>query len=198
MGWSYSPSLLTATSTVYSFGIGADIAFESDLIARHGLTVHAFDPTPYSTQWIETRAVPERFHFHAYAAAGNDGTLRLYPRKRRSGRGSEVNWTADPAQADSQRWIDAPARSIPSLMAMLGSEKLDLVKLDVEGAEYEVIAGMLGAGVRPTQLLVEFHHRFPGFGKRRTLDCVRELRAAGYRVFYISSTGAEVGFVLLY
>ncbi len=46
------------------------------------------------------------------------------------------------------------------------------------------------------QLLVEFHHRFPGIGKQRTAATIEYLRTLGYRIFAISETGRELGFVL--
>jgi len=48
----------------------------------------------------------------------------------------------------------------------------------------------------PTQLLVEFHHRFPGIGKQRTASSVEHLRTLGYLIFAISETGREIGLVL--
>ena len=54
--------------------------------------------------------------------------------------------------------------------ATLGHEMLDLVKLDVEGAEYDALSEMLRMDIFPTQVLVEFYHRFPGIGQRKTLE----------------------------
>jgi hypothetical protein len=42
------------------------------------------------------------------------------------------------------------------------------MKMDIEGAEYEVLDGLLSSPIKPTQLLVEFHHRFPGIGLEKT------------------------------
>ena len=47
----------------------------------------------------------------------------------------------------------------------------------------------------PVQVLVEFHHRFPGISKQRTAESIRMLRGLGYRIFSISETGREIGFV---
>lgn len=43
---------------------------------------------------------------------------------------------------------------------------------------------------------MEFHHRFPGIGKERTAESIRKLRELGYKIFSISETGREIGFVL--
>ena len=36
------------------------------------------------------------------------------------------------------------------------------MKMDIEGAEYDVINNLIETSVRPKQILVEFHHRFEG------------------------------------
>jgi len=191
----YDSSLLTDASTVYSFGVGDAIEFELELIAGHGMIVHTFDPTPYALDWLETQEPPDRFKFYPWGVAGKDGVLTLFPRLTKKGQRSKIMWTSDPEQADPERAINVPAHTIPSLITMLGHEKLDLVKLDVEGAEYDALSEMLRMNVFPTQILVEFHHRFPGIGQQKTLDCIDQLRTAGYRIFWVSPTGREVSFI---
>jgi FkbM family methyltransferase len=193
--WRYDPSRLDRASVVYSFGVGDDIAFETALIEYHGLTVHAFDPTPYARAWIEGRQFSSRLAFHPWAVSGRDGRLELYPRVNTKGRRSKTMWTSDPAQADDGLGIEVPAYSVASLMRMLGHSRIDLMKMDIEGAEYESLDAMLADRILPRQLLVEFHHRFPGIGKHRTRASIKRLQAAGYRIFSISPTGREIGFV---
>ena len=59
----------------------------------------------------------------------------------------------------------------------------------------EVVHALAAAGLRPGQILVEFHHRFPGLGKAETERAVAALRAAGYRLAFISDTGREFTFL---
>jgi hypothetical protein len=44
-------------------------------------------------------------------------------------------------------------------------------------------------------VLVEFHHHFPGIGLGATVESVRRLNSAGYRIFHISERGLEFSFV---
>jgi sensor c-di-GMP phosphodiesterase-like protein len=71
------------------------------------------------------------------------------------------------------------------------------MKMDIEGTEYEVLDGLLSSSIKPTQLLVEFHHRFPGIGLEKTADIIERLRGAGYKIFAISEIGREVSFLRL-
>ncbi|HVK01260.1 MAG TPA: hypothetical protein VM365_10345, partial [Gemmatimonadales bacterium] len=81
--WCIAPGALGA-GTVYAFGVGTDISFERDLLARCGVTVHAFDPTPIALEWAAAQRLPERFVLHPYGVADFDGTARFAaPRKRK-------------------------------------------------------------------------------------------------------------------
>ena len=58
-------------------------------------------------------------------------------------------------------------RRVATLMRDLGHERLDVLKMDIEGAEYEVVADVLASGIDIGQLLIEFHHRFSNVGIER-------------------------------
>jgi len=79
-------------------------------------------------------------------------------------------------------------------MERLGHNHIDVLKMDIEGAEYGVIADLLSCNIRVDQLLVEFHHRWPEVGVQKTKQAIRELNRAGYRIFHISQTGEEYSF----
>ena len=48
---------------------------------------------------------------------------------------------------------------------------------------------------KPSQLLVEFHHRFPNIGFEKTNNAIKNLHKIGYRIFSVSKTGRELGFI---
>lgn len=194
--WRYIPDLLHRDAIVYSLGVGDLIDFDLALINDHGVTVHAFDPTPFAREWVSTQSLPDRFVFHPWAAAAADGSLRLYRRMSTRGKRSEVMWTADETAGDAADFIDAPAYTVGTIMEKLGHEHVDLLKMDIEGAEYEILDGLQHESRLPRQLLVEYHHRFPGVGKQRTAESIAALRRLGYRIFAVSETGREVSFIL--
>lgn len=80
-------------------------------------------------------------------------------------------------------------------MTKLGHHSIDIFKIDIEGAEYGVLSSLLASSLRPAQILVEFHHRFPGMTKSMTVNAIRNLRDAGYRIFHITNTGSEMSFI---
>lgn len=194
-GWTYDASRLNKRSTVYSLGVGDTIEFDLALIERCGATVHAFDPTPTSYETLDRAALPPQFHFHPWAVAGEDGTLTLYPRVRHNGKISETMYTLFPDEHSKDSGIESPALTIASIMQRLQHTSIDVLKMDIEGAEYDVLDDMLKTTHRPTQLLIEFHHRHAGIGKRKTEEMIEKLAAASYDIFAVSDNMREVCFL---
>ena len=193
--WCYDVTRLSRDSVIYSLGIGDSIEFDLALIERVGAILHAFDPTPGTYETLAENPLPDEFNFHPWAVAGEDGTLTLFPRVRRNGSVSEIMYTLVPDEQSRDQAIEVPAFTIASIMRKLGHEHIDLLKMDIEGAEYDVIDGLLSSDVRPTQLLVEFHHRHRGIGKERTQRTLAALEATGYRIFYVSDNVRELCFL---
>jgi len=80
-------------------------------------------------------------------------------------------------------------------MKMLGHQRIELLKMDIEGAEYEVIQDLLESRVEIHQLLVEFHHRWPEVGLNKTETAIQQLNSVGYKIFSVSLSGEEYGFL---
>jgi FkbM family methyltransferase len=187
--WSVVPSALGA-GTVYAFGVGTDISFERHLIAGYGVTVHAFDPTPIALDWAASQRLPERFLLHPYGVADFDGTARFAaPRKRKFASFSLVRREGvGPA-------VEAPVHRLTTLVAMLDLPPPDLIKLDIEGAEYAVLPDLLASDLRPAQILIEFHHRWREVGAGRTRQALRLLAGSGYRIADVAENGMEYVFL---
>ena len=80
---------------------------------------------------------------------------------------------------DTDAYLEAEVRSIDSLMTELGHERVDLLKLSVEGAEYEILSGILAKRLPVGVLCVEFPQPAP---LEPVLRQVRALQSAGYEL----------------
>ena len=194
-GWWFSPENFNKDSIVYSLGVGDEIDFDLAIIEQFGVEVFAFDPTPSSIDMLDKSKLPERFHFHPWAVTAADGSLKFYPRLKKDGTKSDVMFTMIPEEETKDDVIEVPAYSLSTIVKKLGHDRIDVLKMDIEGAEYEVLDGLLESPVKPTQLLVEFHHRFVENGLERTYEIISRLREAGYQVFAISEIGREISFL---
>jgi FkbM family methyltransferase len=180
-------------SVIYSFGVGEDASFDAELINRFGCTVHAFDPTPRSIQWAEAEKkagrLPAQFVMHGYGLAGHDGEITFFAPENPN----HVSHTAIESAA-SDRKISVPVKRLGTVMRELGHNRIDLLKMDIEGSEYEVIDDLLKSGIAPAQLLIEFHHRFKAVGPAKTQEAIDRLERAGYRLFCIADSLEEYSF----
>jgi FkbM family methyltransferase len=190
--WTICPTHLNADSLVYSFGVGEDISFDLALIHAYGVTVHAFDPTPRSVDWVRAQRLPEPFVFHPYGVADQDGVLSFYPPENPD----FVSHTLSAWSAPEDQVITVPVHRLATLMRQLGHDQIDLLKMDIEGAEYGVIADLITCSIKPKQLLVEFHHRLPEIGLDSTKQAIQQLNEYGYKIFSIAPNGEEYAFIL--
>ena len=191
-GWWICPRGLGPDSVVYSIGIGTDISFDVSVIEAHGVTVHGFDPTPGSIAYLQTQQLPNGYKWHPLGLAGHDGVARFLPPVNPA----HISHTLlGPSETDA-RAIDVEVRRLSTVMRELGHEAIDVLKMDIEGAEYDVLDEIVERRLPIRQILVEFHHRYHGIGVDRTRRAVGKLNAAGYRIFFASDSGEEYSFIL--
>jgi FkbM family methyltransferase len=83
--------------------------------------------------------------------------------------------------------FEVPARPLEMILGDLGVGDVDLVKLDVEGAEDLVLQGMAGglASGRYRRILLEAHPSYLAERGKTVADIVRMLAGAGYRAMRI-------------
>jgi FkbM family methyltransferase len=180
--------LLDETSVCYSGGVGLDASFDLGLIERYGCRVHAFDPTPAASAYArEVAEKNERFEFHPLALWSSDGELTLTAPEHRDPQQVE-NWSSSQGAGNGHS-LSAPCRSLESLRRELGHSRIDLLKLDVEGAEYEVLSAALKDGIEIGVICVEFH-KTPSI--RPMIEMTRTLEGTGFRA--VALDGFDVTF----
>jgi FkbM family methyltransferase len=189
--WCVCPSGLGSRSVVYSFGVGEDVSFELALIDRFNLQVNAFEPTPRSLAWARSQALPPSFVLHEFGLATWDGTASFSPPLNPT----DVSYSMVRPGSDGAA-IPAEVRRLTTISDMLGHSQIDLLKMDIEGAEYGVLPDCLSSGLEIGQLLVEFHHGWDFIGPAKTKQAISLLHGAGYRIANVSPSGRE--FTLLH
>lgn len=185
-GWWVPSQILDADSTCYCAGVGTDVSFDLGLIERFGCRVWAWDPTPKAIDWIASQRLPDRYVFAPVGLAGAAGERRFYAPKNPD----HISHSTKNLQRTTD-YFTGRVDTVKGLMSSLGHDRLDLLKLDIEGAEHETIRSMLGDGITPTVVCVEYDQPEPLTWARRTTAA---LRSAGYKLVKVEA--ANLTFVL--
>jgi len=174
------PAELVAPGGIaYCAGIGEDLSFEQQLATKYGMEVYAFDPTPHSIEYATKHApaVP-RLRFFPIGWWSSDTVLRFAQTQATD----PISCTALDAPQVA-RFLEFPCRRVDTLMREHGHAELALAKMNIEGAEIEVVNSMLEHGVLPRVLVVEMDH--PSF--RVSLALARRVIAKGYELIAIEN-----------
>lgn len=175
-GWIIPQNRLNNNSVCYLVGAGEDISFDLGMAARYGCTVHIFDPTPRAIahsegllrglkQGIPVKCAtsPSGFYplyppeladllqFHPFGIWNDDTVLRFFAPKN----AAHVSHSLVNLQ-QSEQYIEVPVRRLSGLMQELGHNKIDLLKLDIEGAEYQVLQSLLDDDIEVGILCIEY------------------------------------------
>ena len=192
--WTFSPQNLDEHSVIYSFGVGEDISFDLKLMEQYKLHIHAFDPSPRSIEWVQKQNIGEEFHFYPFGLAAQDGTITFSEPAEPGIHSLKISDSANGSAAGLKTHL-LPVHRLPTILKKLGHERINILKMDIEGAEFEAIEDIIHASVPISQVLIEFHHRFDSVGIAMTRQAISRLNGAGYRIFNVSASGEEIAFI---
>lgn len=157
----------------YCAGVGKAMTFELELAKVTERPVLAFDPTPTGTETAE-RAQFSNLRFYPVGMAAVTGTMKFSLPENR-GEGSYSIAREGDEKLSFECW------SLTTIMQKNGDTAIDLLKMDIEGFEYDIIDGFLNDRIPVRQLCVEFH---PWLKPGRTLKTIARLYRAGYRIIH--------------
>jgi FkbM family methyltransferase len=176
-GWSIPEGFIKASALVVDAGLGEDISFSQSLIAQYGCTVHGFDPTPRAIDYVE-RLKQGKFTLHKFGLGASSRTERFFLPNE------SANVSGSIAQADhvGAQEIVVELLSLDAMLKQVGANAIALLKLDIEGAEYEIIDSPDFEKVAPCVdvICIEFHHRWAKFGPDSTRRAVEKLERSGF------------------
>lgn len=202
-GFCFLPAqFIHADSIVYSFGAGEDIETEATLINLFDCEVFIFDPTPRSQIHIEqiksnaaigkpsyvgndnkkpyklTAQQAQKIHFENIGLWNKDTTIKFYEPSNEK----HVSHSITNLQKTAN-YIEVEVKKLSTIMEANGHDHIDLLKLDIEGAEFAVIDELLASKTPFSALYLEFHHEDMNAYKASTKHIesyIKKLQQAGY------------------
>lgn len=171
-------------STIISCGLGEDASFDIEFVSYYGGKVIILDPTPraifhfnaiaqrigeksireYSTQGAQivdaydlSKINKEQLILEKYALWTEKTTIKFFaPKNPKHVSYSITNFQNNYSKDESFEHIEVESITLDSLLDKYNIKNIELLKLDIEGAEVKVIIDMLEKKIFPTQIAVEF------------------------------------------
>lgn len=203
---------LHADSVAYCVGAGEDVSFDTELKVIFDCNVVILDPTPYGINHVqalrdavaagatlkldEGHVVPFTYRIDArqlddvvflpIGVWSEKTVLRFHdPQRDNYASFSVVLFT------DSDKVVEAPVDRLSAIMRSQGHARIDLLKLEIEGAEYTVIDTIIEDKVDIGLIVVEFDEIWNTKGISRHFRIKRacdKLRRAGWVLIHSTPT----------
>ena len=166
-----NPDLLTDVP-IAEHGVALDLGaylgeWSKRMAERYGCTVFAFEPSPgLAAEAADALREHPKVTVLRYGVAATDCTAKL----ARDGPGSSIY-----AETGKFGIVEVPIRDIVAVLGELELDHIDVLKINIEGAEYDVLDRLIEADWVPRigAISIQFHEWHPNAHRRR-----RQIRAA--------------------
>lgn len=206
-GYHVPLNFLNEHSICYCVGAGEDISFDTELVIQYGCKVFIFDPMDYAKKhFLELKEKtknnqkmtidtgefaydyhikPHQFSNMHYIETGlwdKETTVRFYEPSLNNYAGHSI---INLQQSD--KYIEAPVDRLSNVMKKLNHSTVDLLKLEIEGAEYTVIETIAEDKPEIKIICVEFDEIFHAKG----IEVLKKIRKysdmllkSGYKIVH--------------
>lgn len=163
--------------------LGANVGLFSACAAALARRVLAFEPFGLNYECLlKNTAACGNVEALCEAVAGQPGTLRLY-RPRESAMTGAFSTFQEIAQVDQAAYDEVPATTLDQIFQRFQIERCDLLKIDIEGREYEVLHAASDETLGRTRRIYGEYHDVEPEDPRTRIGAFREfLQAKGYAV----------------
>ena len=203
-GWTIPDNYLTKDSIVYLAGAGEDISFDVGIAERYKSQVFIFDPTPRAKKHFDylisgisknekvsinnsetefyqiQKENLENLKFVELGIWDKKDELKFYvPRNPEHVSHSIVNLQK------TEEYFIAKVDRLSAIMKQLNHKQIDLLKIDIEGAEYKVIDSILQDNLQISILCIEYDEAYVPLDNKymnRIKDSVSKLLKKGYKI----------------
>jgi len=177
-GWWVPAEVVRPGAVAYCAGAGEDISFDLEL-HRRGMDVVTIDPTPRAVAHVATvHPGGDRFTFVPVGLWYERAELTFHaPADARDVSHSVM----DLQHTGLERAFTASVDSLAGIMAANGHDHVDLLKVDIEGAESAVLPRLARDGPHPQVVCFEYDQPQSSLALLRLL---RAFRGAGYELVH--------------
>ena len=146
------PNNISINSIIYSCGIAEDISFDEAISKKFGCDVFMFDPTKESLKYMNS-VKSSKLNFFNIGIWKLDGNIKFYHHSE------NANLSATNLLHAKEYFI-LPCKSIDTLMKEFNQARIDVLKMDIEGASFEILNDLLDKNIYPNQIVAELERPF--------------------------------------
>jgi len=193
-GWLVDLSLVPRGSTVVAAGVGEDISFDRALIEQKKCHIVGIDPTVKSHQFIEKQEQLLNFTLLKNALHTTDGELVTMYKNKNPHHVSESILPNHGSVMDYDYYYAATI-SLDTLFSQY--DDISLIKMDIEGSEYDVLKGLTHVPASVKQLCIEFHHFCSSYTIDDTQTIIESIKKLGFEECYPKKEGSLAEITLI-
>ena len=171
---------------ILSAGVGDNITFDEELLSL-GYKIIFVDPTPnaikYFDKYFDKKKFKNSFVFYKKALWNNEDKIKFF-----SSDSDKIISNSIANANNSKNFIEVPCITLDKIQKNLNFDNYSLIKIDIEGAELNVIRDLIKKKISTEVLLIEFD-----FLKQKNLISVLlelskiflEIKKTPYKLKYI-------------
>lgn len=176
-------------STIIDVGCGFDADLSVYMIKKYGLKSVGIDPTLKHQLSLASLSKKSQGHFihKLWAISATNGKI-TFNESKNSVSGSILNDHKN-LQNNNVKTYEVESVNMSRLPISLGLEKIQFIKLDIEGAEYDLIDHLEKDDlIKYDQIFIEFHHHaIPKYSKKDTLNRANKIKSFGFKSFTLNN-----------
>lgn len=180
---------LNVDSVIIDVGCGFDADFSVYMINKYGLKAIGIDPTLKHRGSLANLSdkMRGRFSHKLLAISAVDGKI-IFNESKNNVSGSILKDHKNIKNNDIKTY-EVESVSLCKLPDYLHLPKIQYIKLDIEGAEYDLIERSKKEDLEKyEQIFIEFHHHaIPQYSKQNTLDSADKMKKLGFKSFSIDN-----------
>ena len=177
--------MITSNGIVIDVGCSYKAEFSVAMIERYGARAIAVDPTLKHRSALAKLAdrYPDRFQHVPFAISAHNSTTTFFESSTNES-GSIMPDHVNAVRDELTRY-EVTTVTPTALLKHLGLDSADILKLDIEGAEYELLRNIREDDlVSFPQIFIEFHHHaVERYSQADTRMLVNKVCGFGYRAY---------------
>jgi FkbM family methyltransferase len=180
---------INSSSIIVDVGCGFEADFSKTLINKYNLNSFGIDPTKKHQTMLRDyeKQSNGKFKYLNYAISPIQGKI-TFRESIENESGSILTDHINVLQ-DTINEYEVDSITLKQIPEKTGIDKIDILKLDIEGVEYELFYQISDDDLSAfSQIFVEFHHRsIQRYSRKNTKEIVNLIRSKGFKVITLDS-----------